>query len=366
MTSWERLELTFAGCQTDRTPILGGWISCPEHVATIARASLSEYWADPLAVSICAYRALGADGLIDVVIPKRREDYRIVDAGSYLKAKGMSVDEAVARIESMPGGREIEKAYDAEREYASFRESLRTRQSMCGPDMVWMPAQWDLPAKVTWYSEFGYETFFTLVGEHSHLVAKLFEIGGARGHCIARTLARAVRDGVYPHAVLLGEDICSQRGPMISPQFMAEYWKPHLRHSLEPVLDAGCRPVWHSDGNVMPLVDMLLECGVQGFQGFQPDCGVTLDQFLSRRSATGDPLLIFGPLAVTTGLPVWSASETARQVHRAIDQCRDRARLVVFTANTVNPDVPLENILAMHDAVGSRAVGERDGVQAQH
>jgi hypothetical protein len=351
MTAWERLEEAFAGREADRTPILGGWIACADHVAAVAGVPLAEYWADPVAVSVRAYRELGSDGLIDIVVPKRRDDYRIVDEESYLKSEGVPIEEAVRRVEAMPSGREIEAAYDPDAEFGKFREALGARQALCGPDLVWMPAMWNLAAKVTWYSEFGYETYFTLVGAYPHLAAKLLEIGGARGHCIARTVARAVRGGIYPHAALVGEDICSQQGPMISPAFLQEHWALPLRHSLEPILDVGCRPVWHSDGNVMPLVDMLLECGIQGFQGFQPECGVSLDQFVDCRAGNGDPLLIFGPLPVTTGLPVWSAEETVRQVRLAIDQCRGRARLVIFTANTVNPDVPLANIVAMHEAV---------------
>lgn len=36
---------------------------------------------------------------------------------------------------------------------------------------------------------------------------------------------------------------------------------------------------------------------------------------------------------------------------RAIEICRDNAHLVMFTGNTINPDVPLANIIAMHEEV---------------
>jgi len=98
---------------------------------------------------------------------------------------------------------------------------------------------------------------------------------------------------------------------------------------------------------------------VQGFQGFQPECGVSLESFVHRKAANGDPLLLFGPLPVTTGLPVWSAHETSHQVHLAIEQCRGRARLAILTANTINPDVPLANIVALHEAVRGHSPSNR-------
>jgi hypothetical protein len=120
---------------------------------------------------------------------------------------------------------------------------------------------------------------------------------------------------------------------------------------LEPLLEVGCKPVWHSDGNVRPLVDMLIRCGVQGFQGFQPGCGVTLEFMLEHRTREGEPLIIFGPMAVTTELPVLSPAEVKERVRRAIRLCEKDARLVLFTSNTINPDIPYKNIIAMHEAV---------------
>ena len=64
------------------------------------------------------------------------------------------------------------------------------------------------------------------------------EVGGARGRCNSKLLAQAIRDGRYPHAVLLGEDICDQNGPMVSP---ANSWRStgrrELEYAIEPLLE---------------------------------------------------------------------------------------------------------------------------------
>jgi len=101
------------------------------------------------------------------------------------------------------------------------------------------------------------------------------------------------------------------------------------------------------------MTDMLIEAGVQGFQGFQPECGMTLEMIVERRTRDGEPLLVFGPLAVTTELPFCTPQQIERRVRHAVEVCRGRASLVVFTSNTINPDVPLENILAMYEAIGA-------------
>ena len=88
-------------------------------------------------------------------------------------------------------------------------------------------------------------------------------------------------------------------------------------------------------------------------QGFQPECGMRLEELVTRRTREGEPLVIFGPLAVTTELPVCTPDEVKAKVRHAIEVCRGQASMVLFTSNTINPDVPLANIVAMHEAVRS-------------
>ncbi len=351
MTSKERLEAAFTLKKPDRTPILGGWIACPEHIMTITRTTEDQYWRDPQGVSIRAYEILGTDGLANILVPKERGSYRIVDQHSYAHSdSGKSLEDTVSEIEAMPSPEKIESDFKYEEAYAKFKEDLIRMQKRCG-DMIWMPAQWEAGAKVTWFFNFGYENYFCVIGLYPDHARKLMEIGGAQGRCRSKLIARAVKEGIFPHAVFLGEDICTQRGPMVSVDFLEQYYAPQLKYGLEPLLEAGCRPVWHSDGDIRLLMDFLIDSGVRGFQGFQPECGMKLEEIVKRRTTDGEKLIIFGPLAVTTELPVCSPEQVKEKVRHAIEVCKDQASLVMFTSNTINPDVPLENIIAMHEAV---------------
>jgi len=351
MKRFERLNAAFSLQEVDRTPILGGWIACPEYMMEIVGANADEYWSDPVGVSIRAYDILDTDGLIGVFVPRNRDDFRCVDHSSYARAdRGLPVDDAVAQIKAMQSPEDIESRFDLNSAYQGFRDSLLSMQSRCG-DMLWIPAQWGAGAKVSWYGDFGYENFFYIVGLYPDLAQKLMEVGGAYGRCQSRLIARAVEEGIYPPAVLLGEDICSQRGPMISVKFLEKYYAPQLEYGLEPLIEVGCRPVWHCDGDVRPMLDFLIDAGVQGLQGFQPECGMIIDELVERRTRDGEPLVIFGPLAVTTELPVYTPEQVKAKVRHAIEVCRGKASLIMFTANTINPDVPLKNIRAIYEAL---------------
>jgi hypothetical protein len=351
MTSHERLEAVFQRKKPNRTPILGGWIACPEHICTLTGVDIETYWRDPVEISIDAYRKLGSDGLIDVFVPKHRTDFRCVDNHTFQSAESsMTLEETAEYIDGLPDPEEIEEVFDFEKDFEALAGELAKGRKMC-PDMMWMPAQWSMAARVNWYGELGYENFFGIIGAYPKQARKLMEVGGARGYCRARLIARAVTENLYPHAMLFGEDICTQRGPMISPEFMQKYYAPQLARGLEPLLEVGCMPVWHSDGDIRPILDMLLDCGVQGFQGFQPECGMKLEEVVKKKTRDGEGLVIFGPLSVTGELPVMTADEVATRVREAIEICNGSAHLALFTANTINPDVPLANIRTMHEAV---------------
>ena len=354
MTSKERIYKVLSGEAPDRTPILGGWIANPKLLCAVCGVSMDRYREDPLLVSVDAYEKLGTDGLFGVFIPKDHDEFRCVDINTYIHAKGQhSFEEAADFIDRMPTADEYERSFDMEGEYAAFRDEIMKYQIICG-DMVYMPPVWGAGAKASWYEEFGYENYFLIIGNCPERAAKLMEIGGAKGRCLSKVVVRAVREGIYPPAVFLGEDICTQRGPMISPEFLEKYYAPQLRYGLEPLLEAGIRPVWHCDGDVRLLLDMLIDSGIQGFQGFQPECGVSIDLIASKRTKEGNPLLIYGPLSVTTELPVCTPQEIKEKVRHAIDVCRGNAHLGLFTSNTINPDIPLENIVAMYEAVISQ------------
>ena len=346
-----RLDAVFAGKYPDRPPVLGGWIAAPGLLLQITGKKPEDYNKDPIKIAVEAYKILEMDGLINIFTTPNVDVYRCVDNNSYINAdRGMSFDEAARKAEELPNAEEYEKSFDFDAQYAGYRDNLIKTQELCG-DIVYMPAAWGAGAKASWYGDFGYENFFLLIGLRPDLGAKLFKLGGAIGRCIAKLVAKAVTEGLFPKALLLGEDICTQRGPMISVDFMREHYAPALAYGLEPLLEVGCKPVWHSDGDVRPLIPMLIEAGIEGFQGFQPECGMKIEELIKLRTKKGEKLLIFGPFAVTTELPVLNPEELREKVKYYAGICKDKADLVFFTSNTINPDVPYESLAAVYDEI---------------
>lgn len=345
-----RLRKAFDLEVPDRPPILGGWLAAPDHIQALTGCSEDVYWTDPFHWGLEAERILGSDGVITVFVPVARGAYRCVDHDVLEQRASYSLEGVLEEIEELPEPAEIEACFDEDAVYAEFAAELRARQAQCG-DLLWCPADWALIPQALWYARFGYENALAALALYPERYLKLVKVAAIQGRQRAVLRARAIREGIHPRAILTGEDICTQRGPMVSPEFLRREYFPRLEYVWEPLLEVGAKLVWHCDGDWRPLLDDVLACGAGGLQGFQRECGMELEWIVEKRTRGGEPLLIYGPLQVTTTLPHGTPQEVEAEVQRAMAACRDKASLVFFTSNTINPDVPLENIRAFWNAV---------------
>lgn len=350
MDHFTRLKKTFALEKADRLPILGGWLAAPEHVQILAGCTADEYWADPLQWSVRAERALGSDGLVDIFVPVERGEYRCVNPHVLEERAQYTVESVLEEIACLPEVDQIREAFDEEVEYRLYLEELQSMQALCG-EMLWCPADWGILPTALWYGKYGYETALSVLAWYPDQYRRLIQTSAEEAHLRARLVARAIREGFHPGAILTGEDLCSQQGSIASPDFLRrEYWSL-VSYAFAPLQEVGAKLIWHCDGNYRPILSDVLAIGVAGLQGFQRECGMDLEWIVNLRRQNGDPLILFGPMEVTTTLHDASPGEICSYVHQVMDLCRDRACLVFFTSNTLTPDIPLDNIRAYWAAV---------------
>lgn len=152
-----RLNLAFALEEPDRPPILGGWLAAPETICRLTGCAPDAYWEDPVYWGIEAEKVLGSDGLIDVVQPRERDDYRVIDRSDLERRAGYSIERVLAEIEAMPAREAVKEEFDADRAHADFARDYTRIQKMCG-ELLWCPADWQIIPHALWYHEFGYET----------------------------------------------------------------------------------------------------------------------------------------------------------------------------------------------------------------
>ncbi len=351
----ERVLRTLEFKPTDRAPVVGGMVRHPEFLAEAAGVSLAEFWKDPRRTAIRAFRRLGADLILGLILPQP-------DAVSYgpLANQGQvrfhSPEDVRDYAAALPSPESVSESFDADAVREAYRRTMRNGQRACG-GMLWIPSGIHTNCAVfDFAADFGNENYLMALTLYPEALDRLFARDAERAFLANRAVAEATRsDGLTP-CVWTGTDICDNRGPVVDPALLEQIYFPRLRRSLEPLHEAGLTIIWHADGNIMPLAPRLLECGVDGFQGFQEKAGTPVDvEALSEmRTRRGRKPVLIGSVPTTTTLPFGTPDDVRREVARCVALARRRGGGFLLNASSsVGPEVPKENLYALFESAAA-------------
>ena len=250
MTQRQRLDAAFALQPVDRLPTLGGWIADPAKVWQLTGASEDEYWSDPIPISIEAYRRLGVDGLLDVNVPSERGGYTLVTKTDLAERARYAGPEAIVQqVERLPSPQQVVAQFDEDAVFAQRVSEMNRMQTLCGADLYWCPARWEVIPNFEWFRVYGYENYLLALAMYPDHIVRLYRHSAAEASCQAKVVARMVQAGLHPRAMLCGQDICANQGPLVSPEFLREHYFPLVKEAMGPLRDAARS----SSGTVMVM-----------------------------------------------------------------------------------------------------------------
>lgn len=143
--------------------------------------------------------------------------------------------------------------------------------------------------------------------------------------------------------ILMGADYCENRGPMMSPHHFREYIFPSLKEHCTAFHKAGVWAIKHTDGNTWPIMDMMLETGIDGLHGIQTTAGMDMREL---KEKVGDRIALWG--AIDCDLLIRGTEEAvAREVEYDITSAGPGGGLIVTSGNTIMVGVRYENYMAM-------------------
>lgn len=142
-------------------------------------------------------------------------------------------------------------------------------------------------------------------------------------------------------------DIGTQTGLMMSPQTWREQIKPWHRMLITPFKQMGFKTRYHSDGAISPIIEDLIEMGLDLLDPIQPNTPGMSPEELVRDF--GGRLAYYGGINTQTILPYGTPQDVEKEVLRYIDVLgrRNSYGYCVAASNSLQPDVPAENILTM-------------------
>lgn len=151
--------------------------------------------------------------------------------------------------------------------------------------------------------------------------------------------------------VKIGDDLGTQESLLMSPAMYRQILKPiHADYIAFIRARTTAKVFFHTDGDVFPLIDDLVEMGVDILNPIQSSAGkmANLEELKAR---WGDRLTFCGGIDTHRILPTGTPDEVRAEVRRVIEILGPGGGYLVSSVHTVMDDVPAENILAMVDAV---------------
>ncbi len=156
--------------------------------------------------------------------------------------------------------------------------------------------------------------------------------------------------------IMLGGDLCGNDHPLISHEHFREFVYPCKRVLVDHAHSLGLRIVKHTDGNVWPFLDDLIELGFDGFHPVQPQC---MDMAQTKAHLAGR-VCVLGNVDCLDLLVFGSPEEVDAATRDCIAAASPGGGHVLCSSNSLMPGSKPENVIAMFRA--ARKYGDYAGI----
>ncbi len=150
-----------------------------------------------------------------------------------------------------------------------------------------------------------------------------------------------------------GDDFGSQHGMIMDPGLWRKVFKPRIRYMFEEFrkTNPDIKIAWHSCGSILEIIPDFVEIGLDILNPVQPQARGMDPAFL--KNEYGKDLAFFGGIDVQGLLPYESPEKIKDEVKRICEILGKDGGYILAPAHNIQPDTPVENILAMFEAVKS-------------
>ncbi|HOE96344.1 MAG TPA: uroporphyrinogen decarboxylase family protein [Candidatus Sumerlaeota bacterium] len=174
-------------------------------------------------------------------------------------------------------------------------------------------------------------------------------------HLVAIGLEALRRYDLYDTGIWIGDDMAFNQRPMFSPRIFEEVFLPIYRSMVARFREAGARfVVLHSDGNITPFLEMLVDAGIDAINPVERRAG--MDPYAIRRRFPR--LSMIGGMCNTELLVHGPAAAIRDETRRLIELGREGG--LVLGTHTISAEVCTEHLAAYVETLDEEGVLEAE------
>ena len=151
--------------------------------------------------------------------------------------------------------------------------------------------------------------------------------------------------------IKIGDDLGTQTSLLMSPKMYREFLRPFHADYIAFIKErTKAKVLFHTDGDVFPLIDDFIEMGVDILNPIQTSAG-RMSELGELKKRFGKNIVFCGGIDTHRVLPYGTPDEVRQEVKRVIEALGPGGGYLLASVHTIMNDVPPENVLAMVDAV---------------
>ncbi len=148
------------------------------------------------------------------------------------------------------------------------------------------------------------------------------------------------------HAILIGDDVGSQRGLMISPALIEEFVLPGAKKLIDIAHSYGVKVIYHSCGSIVDAIPLLIDAGVDAIHPIQA-LAAGMDA-KNLKEKFGDQMSFVGGVDTQELLPNGTPEQVAAKV-KELRETFPTGLIISPSHEGLQADVPPRNVKALFD-----------------
>ena len=148
--------------------------------------------------------------------------------------------------------------------------------------------------------------------------------------------------------VMLGDDYAWGAGPLMSPAHFREFILPGLSRMVDAIHEEGALCIKHSDGNLWPIIDMIVDTGIDGLNPIDPISGMDIGEV---KVKYGERICLLGNIDCTHVLCRASVEDVVQEVKNCLLKAALGGGHILMSSNSILPSAKPENYKAMVESV---------------
>ncbi len=155
-------------------------------------------------------------------------------------------------------------------------------------------------------------------------------------------MQRVIQAGV--DVIIFGDDYADKNSPLMSPRHFKEFILPGLKRCVNAAHAAGAFVIKHTDGNIMPILDMIVETGIDGLNPLEPPAGMDIGLIKQRY---GKRIALIGNIDCGYLLSQAPVAEVRKVTRETMQIAMPGGGYCLSSSNSIHSSVKPENFMAM-------------------